>query len=229
MVTRSSRPRSRIRASTKLFCSAAIVIPVTCAPKCSAACSDSEPQPQPTSSRVVPGSRPACGRPATACRTGPARPNVRRGVIAARVGHLRVEDQLVELIAQVVVERDGAAVAEPAVQPAAEPGLRAGAAGGRPRAPVATAVRTARARRHRRPRPGAAPAPSPPRTRGSGRGRGRRDVELAGHVGLRGAELARSPQQPAYGVDGVEDDERARRQARPSSRPRPAAAPAGRR
>ena len=41
-----------------LFCSAAIVTPVTWAPKCSAACSDSEPQPQPTSSSRIPGSQP---------------------------------------------------------------------------------------------------------------------------------------------------------------------------
>ena len=41
------------------FCSAAIVTPMTFAPKCSAACSESDPQPQPTSSRVVPGSRPS--------------------------------------------------------------------------------------------------------------------------------------------------------------------------
>ena len=75
--------------------------------------------------------------------------------------------------------------------------------------------------------------------RGDGEGVGQRGVEvpavalghveLAGDVGLGGAELARVPEQPAYGVGGVQHDERAVGAGRPRSRPRRAAAPAARR
>ncbi len=210
MVTRSSRPRSLIRASMNRFCSAAIVMPVTRAPKCSAACSDIEPQPQPTSSRVMPGSRPSLRQTSDELvELRLLHRYVGRGVVAAGVGHLRLEDQLVELVGEVVVERDRAPVAQRAVQPAAQPRLRprgrgraaerADPGGGADRLDQGPGRRT--------------PAGQPALARHGERVRERRvevtgDVELAGHVGLGGAELARVPQQPAHGVDRVEHDQR---------------------
>ena len=55
------------------------------------------------------------------------------------------------------------------------------------------------------------------------------DVELAGDVGLRGAELARVPQQPAQRVGGAEHDERGALGAGDGAVPGLRAAPAGRR
>ena len=101
---------ARSRSSMNRFCSGAMVTPVTCAPKCSAAYRLSEPQPQPTSSSRIPGVRArACGRPGRACRAArPPRCTRRRPTrpVPARVRHVRVEDQRVELVGQVVVVRD---------------------------------------------------------------------------------------------------------------------------
>ena len=87
----------------------------------------------------------ACGRPGPACRAAPARAETSGvDVVAAGVGHLRLEDQRVELVGQVVVEADRAAGR--AAGCAAGRGAvacEAGAAGGRPRAPIPAAVRTA--------------------------------------------------------------------------------------
>src|SRR4051812_11952942 len=129
-------------------------------------------------------------------------------VIAAGVGHRGVEQQGVEVVGKVVVVTDRAPVALPAVQTPSHAGLRGGGWQGladdadRPDRPHRFDVcRWAR------------PAGQPARTTHL------EDVaqrcaqvavhlELAGHVGLCGAELTRVPQQPAQGVGGAQLDQR---------------------
>ena len=189
-------------------------MPVTVAPKCSAACSDSEPHPQPTSSSVVPGSRPSLRQTSDslsccACSTDTSGDDV----VAAGVGHLRVEDQRVELVGEVVVEADRPPVSQLAVQPTLDLRLRRGCLRGRSD--------------HSEARERAECAGDDGRRRATSReaslghdgphvGQGlvevpsvdRWHVELAGHVGLGCTELARTPEQAADGVRRVEHHER---------------------
>ena len=119
----------------------------------------------------------------------------------------------VELVGQVVVVADRAPVAAPAVQPAPEPRLRRR---GRRRAPEGAEPGGGAQRvdqRARREAYAGQPALLADRE-GVGEGGAEvpavllGDVELAGDVGLGGAELARVPQQPAQRVGGAQHHER---------------------
>ena len=139
--------------------------------------------------------------------------DVGRGVVAAAVGHLRLEDEGVELVGEVVVVADRRPVAGEAVQPARDLRLRGrGCRGSAERAePGGRADRVDQGARRqtyaRQPALGAD-------REGVGEGGAEvpavllGDVELAGHVGLGGAELARVPQQPAQRVGGPQHHER---------------------
>ena len=188
-------------------------MPVTVAPKCSAACNDSDPQPQPTSRRRHPRlEAELAADQRELVELGLLDRDVRRGVVAAGVRHLRLEDQAVELVGEVVVEADRPAVTQLAVQPALDlwPARRAPSAGCRgPRGPR---VRGAPGDRGGRGAAGAQPALGDDRPDVGQRlvqvpTVGLRDVDLAGDVGLGGPELARSPHEAAHGVGGVDDHE----------------------
>ena len=139
---------------------------------------------------------------------------VRRRVVAAAVGHLRLEDEGVEVVGEVVVVADRGPVAGQAVEPTLDARLRRRCCGRTARARrVRTAVRiastSARGERRTPDRPRSAPTAkacvsADSRSQPSCCG----DVELTGDVGLRGPELARVPDQPAQRVGGAEHDER---------------------
>ena len=207
------------------FCSAAMVMPVTCAPKCSAACSDSDPQPQPTSSRVEPGLEAELAADQVELVPLRVADGVRRvvgGPVPARVRHRLVEQQRVEVVGEVVVVADRAPVAQLAVQPAADPGL-----GHRRRRRAAERADPGRGPDRPEQRRGSRPDSGQPALAADlERVRQRRtevagDVELAGDVGLRGTELARPPHHPAYGVRGPQHDQRRVRRAGLGAVPRP--------
>ena len=152
--------------------------------------------------------------------------------VPARVGHLRVEQELVELVGQVVVVGDRGPVAAAGVQPAGQPGLRRG----RPRARADRAEPQAAQPRRRRarsagPAGSAADGPAPPasvQNRDRPVGDVALDVQLAGDERPGQAQLARVPQQPAQRPP-VPDDRRPGRRVgrrRPRCRPRRAGAPA---
>jgi hypothetical protein len=138
---------------------------------------------------------------------------VGRGVVAAAVGHLRLEDEGVELVGEVVVVADRRPVAGQAVQASLDPRLRCrrcGRAAQRAEAEDGADRIDHGARRETYAGQAALGA------HGEGvRQRGGevpavllRDVELTGDVGLGGAQLARVPHQPAQRVGGAEHDER---------------------
>ena len=161
----------------------------------------SEPHPHPTSSRRIPGSsrsllhtRSSLSRCASASdASGTVRCPVR-----ARVRHVLVEEQLVEVVRQVVVMRDHGPVATPGVAPTADLRLRRGRRGGSPTTPSRTAVPSA---------PNRSRVPARwarlPRVRASSHTRPEAvvevtvDVEVAGDVGPREPELVGAPQEPA--------------------------------
>jgi hypothetical protein len=132
-------------------------------------------------------------------RAGPIVAEVR-----ARVGHARVEQQRVELVRQVVVVADRPAVATPGVQPSAHPRLR----GRRLRrssdkAEVAQRRREASQRLSHHPHARSCGEPAcPPEREDVGEDLPEIPVhlELAGHVRLRGAELAGMPEQATQRV-----------------------------
>ncbi len=127
--------------------------------------------------------------------------------VAAGVGHGLVEEQGVEVVGQVVVVADGGPVAGPAVQAAAQP--RLGGGSGRRRAHDPEAY--GRGERAgpvggREPRRARAPLAGGRPHRPQALGEVALDVDLAGHVGLREAQLAGLPQQAAQGAAGAQDD-----------------------
>ena len=191
------------------FCSAAIVTPVTCAPKCSAACSESDPQPQPTSSSRHPGLQPELAADQVelvALRVGHGVRRVGARPVAARVRHRRVEQQPVEVVREVVVVRDRAPVAQRGVPPPPQLRLRRGRGGptSEHAEPGGGADRADESGR-RGPSAEAALARDRERVR-EGAGEVAGHVELPGDVGLGRAELARVPEHPADGVGGAEHD-----------------------
>ena len=195
------------------FCSGAMVTPVTCAPKCSAAYRLSEPQPQPTSRNLIPGApRPTLRQTSSSlsrCASSTVYVGVVRPPVPARVRHVRVEDQRVELVGEVVVVVDRLAVAATAVQPAAEHGLAVRR--GRRRsedAEVLGHAQQVRQQSRARADPAEAAVGSDAPDVGEGRVEVALDVQLTSHVGLRGAELARMPEDPAQRLRRADDDRR---------------------
>jgi hypothetical protein len=126
-------------------------------------------------------------------------------VVAGRVRHVPVEDQRVELVGEVVVVTDRLPVTGQAVQAPADPGLGAGRCGRQPQ-PTQVPGRAEQGREGRRGRPDSGQptlADHVPDVR-QRRVEVALDVDLAGHVGLRRAELARVPEQSTQDVGRVE-------------------------
>ena len=150
---------------------------------------------------------------------------LRGRVVAAAVGHLRLEDEGVELVGEVVVVADRRPVARQAVQPALDPRLRRGAR----RWPAERAETGGRADRvdERAGREAYAGQAALGAHREGVRQCGLQvpavllgDVELAGDVGLGGPELTGVPQQPAQRVGRAEHDERSARRTGDRAVPR---------
>ena len=194
------------------FCSAAIVTPVTLRPvvlgrvqgeRAPAAADVEEPHARSEADLL------ADQVELVALRVSDAVRRVLGAPVARGVGHRGVEDQRVELVGEVVVVADRPAVAQLAVQPAAHPRLGLG----QPwrlahRADVDGGPQRSHERSGGRAYAGEAAL------RRDGPDVGQRLVEvvvhleLAGDVGLRGTELTRVPQQPAYGVPRTQLHER---------------------
>ena len=195
------------------FCSGAMVMPVTCAPKCSAAYRLSEPQPQPTSRNRIPGRpRPTLRQTSSSlsrCASSTVYVGVVRPPVPARVRHVRVEDQRVELVGEVVMVMDRLAVAATAVQPAAEHGLAVRR--GRRRSEDAEVLgHTQQVRQEDRTRPHPAEAAvggDVPHVRERGV-EVALDVQLTSHVGLGRTQLARMPEDPAERLRRADGDRR---------------------
>ena len=199
----------------------------------------SEPQPQPMSRCRWPGSarsrpslrqtRSSLSRWASSSGVRPGRPGL--GEVGAGVGHVRVEDQLVEVVGQVVVVRDRVAVAASASAAgrAAGPG-RPAAAGRAPEGTQALRGPQPGERRWRGPACGDAPrSRAACHTRRKPSSRSPSTSISLGHVGLGESELAGPEHQPSQ-RRGVVD---ARRSGRPPGRrrcrPRRGSGPAARR
>ena len=121
---RSPRPCSAARLRASSACGRERVTPTAWTPWCSAACSSIPPQPQPTSSRRMPGSSAELAADELVLvRLGVLE---REGVVVphrARVGERRPEHHLVEVVGHVVVVRDRGRVAPPRVPAAVQPCL----------------------------------------------------------------------------------------------------------
>ncbi len=134
-----------------------------------------------------------------------------RGVVAgpvpAGVGHLRVEDQGVEVVRQVVVVRDRLPVTQLGVQPAAQPRLgRRRRRGSSDHAEVARGAQAPG--QHRRREPSGRPRLAHPCPHAAEAvEQVALDLELAGHVRLREAELAGPEHDAAQGVRGPQHDD----------------------
>ena len=202
------------RARANCACSCDRVTPTACTPNSWAAYSASAPHPQPTSSSRCPGRRASLRQTTSslvALRVLQADVRRRPGPVGAGVDHRRPEDELVEVVADVVVVADGRGVGALVVAHPAQP-ARADDLLRRQRWPAAEGAQPGQsahgpqllARGQAQPLVGGELGHQ---LRGGERGvQVTLDVEIAGDEGAGQAELVGLPQQGAQGAAGTEDD-----------------------